>query len=225
MCFGPGLGGNYCVKGALIGRSATGSKSPGQSGSSGECRSGVAESGQCTDTCCDDTQCGGSQMCTLGTLSGHKVFKCGQAPGGGLQGDSASSCSQNQSPSCVSGACQTLKCYVVFNCDDCVTPCCGSSACGDLEGLPTTCWNQQVGADFVPLCSKTVSKAGTKTNGVTCTVDSECRSNRCYTDPDSTKGKYCSDVCCVTSDCAPGMTCRPVKISAAGSQYFLRCAK
>ena len=231
VCYGPGLGGNYCVKTTLLARSATGRKGPGEAaGSASECRSGILEGNKCTDTCCSDEQCPG-QACTLGQLSGHTVFRCSATFGAAASGESISSgkCASHQNASCRSGACNTLSCKAPFGwfaCDDCVSPCCGSAACGDLEGKPSACWNERIGNDFVSMCSAVVP-GGSGATGAPCTVNADCRSNRCYSDPDPIKGRYCTDVCCTNSDCgskAGPMTCKPVLV-ATPSAYFLRCVK
>ncbi len=90
----------------------------------------------------------------------------------------------------------------------CITVCCGSSTCGALAGIyPSHCYYEQTtNGDYIPLCSD--PQQGSGGFGSTCTQNSDCQTGTCYTDVAKSE-KYCTDACCVDSDCGSGWLCRP----------------
>lgn len=206
VCYGPGTGGDYCVKASAIGRSIGGAKAGMTAGSASECRSGLLGSnGRCADTCCFASDCAAGSSCMAATLDGHVTLTC-TTPFG--TGDEDANCTvQMPASQCKAGQCVDYG----FGYRACSMPCCGSAACGHIAGFPTVCYDEQTGSDYVPVCSGTAVSTGSKPTGAACGGNSECRSLRC-------PSGYCSDVCCTDADCAP-LVCRPTALGGKA----LRC--
>jgi hypothetical protein len=209
VCFGPGTGGNYCLKASAIGRSPGALQAGAVSSLATECRSGVlGPNGRCADTCCRASDCASGSSCMVTTLDGHKTLGCTTPYGSGVQDSDCSS-----SANCSSGGCVSYP----FGYNACVTPCCGSVPCGNVifGTQPTVCYDVIIGGDMVPLCAGAKGGSGTGGVGVACTSNGNCRSDRCY------QGKYCTDVCCTDMDCPMPMVCRPIDLGGKA----LRCVK
>jgi len=207
VCFGPGTGGKYCVRGTQLQRdvpSSGGSKGGGSCSKNTDCRSGLCEQNKCADTCCVDAECTGGAVCRFGTLQGHFTQNCGT--GAALAADYAT-CSENSD--CKSGACYLTKCRPA---------CCGAKDC---TGISTPkCATLILPPDSVNVC---VSGAGPGALGSTCAQDSECKSDFC--NPDD---KTCAEVCCTDQDCGAlgsDYRCRPTSKPATNLQRQLHCRR
>ena len=198
VCYDSGTGGRYCVDATKIGRGTTGSEPAGSNESTGSrCRSGLSQNGICADTCCSDANCTGGTACVLGNVDNHDGMYCALPPGGG---NSDSSCSGGNN--CHDGACVD---YGFAS--RCVSECCSTSQCSTLFGFPASCYYEQTANnDYVPLCSEPAP--GGSPLGSSCGSNSDCASGVCYADLVKNE-KYCTDACCVDSDCGAGWTCRP----------------
>ena len=237
ICWGGGTGGNYCVSATAAGRSAIGGGTPGASCSTGgDCRSGVCSGQTCEDTCCSDANCSGATTCAVATFAGNTTLACTIA--GSTQPNQM--CGSNAD--CASGFCANYCSDAVG--DDCLQtislcaqPCCSSNSCGMFEGNQFVCNDDYFpplsvstttapppGTPVVPVCDyvQQLPPSGATPKGQVgdkCTTITECFSNLC-TGTASTPG-YCTDVCCVDSDCVtPGYVCRPTP-TATGTN--LRC--
>jgi hypothetical protein len=221
VCFNPGTGGSYCVKKEWIGRTgATGTKKAGEACARGEeCRSGECNQ-RCIDTCCNDGGCAAGTICARTFIAGHDAFGC--TPPVGTK-DVNTSCNANAD-------CKTNYCwdYAGYG-RRCVAPACTSASCGqvtlyDAFGpfLVTLVANnaRTANGDRLSACNGAKSAPGDLPVGKTCTLASECRSDRC-----STTLGGCTDVCCVDADCGdPSWVCRPIAVFAQNTQIMaLRC--
>jgi hypothetical protein len=204
VCYSPGSGGHFCVDPTKVGRTTTGSELAGATETLGtRCRSGLSQNGHCADVCCSSSNCTNGSECGYGKLSGHDTWMCEMGGGGGTDG---SFCSGNGD--CSDQVCLGYSCY---------GNCCTSGANSPCESGWACVYGKIPNAtDPMPICGQ--SKQGSSGNGVACTDASTCASNYCY--DDVAKGQqYCSDVCCVDSDCGGGgFVCRP-------TPQFLRCVK
>jgi hypothetical protein len=203
VCYDPGTGGRFCVDPAKLGRpTSVGTEQGGTTeASAARCRSGAIVNGRCIDTCCSDTDCVGGTACALANQDNHDGMFC--VPGTGT-GSQWSSCNTSTPQTCHDNACVT---YNGLG-SHCITSCCGSSQCGPLLYVyPSHCYYEQTGAgDVVPLCSD--PQQGSNGFGTQCTQNSDCQTGTCYTD--IAKGeKYCTDACCIDTDCGAGWICRP----------------
>ena len=231
---GGGTGGNYCISATAAGRT-TGTGLPGATcGTGSECYSGVCTASKCEDTCCTNTNCTNGTTCAVTTLAGATTLACTTA------GATTPNNTCSASSACASDYCATY-CYNE-SCSDnvqlCAQPCCSSNQCGSYEGNQFVCNDDYfpaltasstgtppAGTPVVPVCdavqqTKTVGgPPPTGQVGATCTSITDCYSNLC-TATGTTPG-YCTDVCCVDSDCnAAGYVCRPTP-TATGTN--LRC--
>jgi hypothetical protein len=242
ICWGAGTGGNYCIPGSAVGRTSIGTNAPGASCSrASDCRSGVCgSSGKCEDTCCGDSTSGSTEACTNGTtctvtsFANNTTFACVTTTG---TTPPNSHCSSNAD--CASGYCANYcgntSCTDVVSL--CAQPCCSSKQCGQYQGnqfvcnddyyppLTATSSTPPPGSPVVGVCDAVQQTASltspppTGQVGDTCQSSTDCYSNLC-TITSGTTG-YCSDVCCVDSDCAKtGYVCRPTQ---QGSGTYLRC--
>jgi hypothetical protein len=212
VCFAPGTGGNYCVSANALGRTVGATKAGAPSQNQSDCRSGLlGNNGRCVDSCCSASNCAQGSSCMLGMLDGHRTLMCTTPFGAGGQD---SDC--NSTSACSAGACASYG--NVFTYNACIMPCCGSGSCGNLfGGYPTVCWDMDLGnGEIAPLCGQTKQQGGGSASvGAPCSVNNQCRSDRCY------QNKYCTDVCCVDSDCPIDMSCRPTDLGGKA----LRCVK
>jgi hypothetical protein len=198
VCYAPGAGGRYCVDPTKIGRSSTlGPDPPGTSDSdAGRCRSGELVNGRCADTCCSDSDCSNGTACAYGKLDGHDGTVCTPGTGSGRQGDICFGSSD----------CRALVCAGGSLYGTCYEGCCGSAKCGAADGSICAYAVYGQSTDIVALCWQ--SPMGSKVTGATCAANGDCVSGTCY--DDIAKGEhYCTDACCVDSDCGSGFVCRP----------------
>jgi hypothetical protein len=198
VCFGTGLGGNYCVNPRLLGDRAIplGTLGGGSAcTNSTQCRSGMCASpGLCADTCCSTvntaSQCASGTVCAFlnfpgpgGSLDTNYTANCIPAPTVPLAGDgqpcsSNSSCTSNlcagtqtDGPRC-DGACRS-------NAD-----CASGRQCSYV--LPSS-------NNVVAACFPAVGTSGT---GASCTLQTNtCSNGLC----DST---VCTQVCFTSADCS-----------------------
>jgi putative metal-binding protein len=241
ICWGAGTGGNYCVSAAAASRSAIGTGLPGASCSgAGDCRSGVCSANRCEDTCCTNASCTGGTSCTVTTLAGNTTLACAVA------GKTQANQTCNTGSDCASGYCQSYcgdtSCLEVISV--CASPCCSSTQCGtftqdgydqqfvcidDYYPPLTMVGTPPAGTPVVPVCdfpqvSATLANGNpgpppTGQVGATCTAITDCFSNQCT--GSASKPGYCTDVCCVDSDCkTSGYVCRP---QPTGTGTNLRC--
>jgi hypothetical protein len=216
VCYGPGTGGSYCVKAAVLSRGALLGTAPGGTtcARGAECRSGVclgsAGNMVCADACCTHTDCAGSNtVCRRTLVDAHNVFACGvPAAGAGASDDPCSG----------PGACQSGVCIAAGFQGECKPRCCGRQSCAQQTPSYSTCaYVQTAGApEYLGVCLHSgENPTGSKDLGAACTNDDECQTAFC--DP---VAKRCTDVCCVDNDCAayPGTKCRP-----SSNPHFLTC--
>jgi len=198
VCYAPGSGGRYCVDPTKIGRGGTlGTEQGGATETTAtRCRSGEVASGHCADTCCSDTDCASGTACAYGTLDGHDGMFCTAGTGKGTQDDTCFSASD----------CKDLVCAADGFAGACYDECCGSSKCQSADG--SICAFAVIGnsSDVVSLCWQ--SPQGSKVLGAACTANGDCASGACYDDIVNDT-HYCTDPCCVDSDCGTGFVCRP----------------
>jgi len=203
VCYDSGTGGRYCVDPTTLGRSGLGTEQGGTSETSAtRCRSGVLanDNQHCGDTCCSDANCAQGTACALDTMDNHDGLYCTAKTGSGGQW---ADCSSSGASQCHDSACVEFAPFL----DRCVTACCSTSSCGTLDGLPASCYYLATSNnDYVPLCTDT--QPGSSPLGATCSSNDDCQSGVCYTDT-NTSEQYCSDACCVDSDCGSGWICRP----------------
>lgn len=200
VCYAPGPGGRYCVKGSALGRPTLGSLGPGADCGTDpkRCRSGECVQSICVDTCCSDSDCPTALSCRLVSVSSEVFFACADPPGGGGRN---SVCSDDTS--CRSAFCDPYDGIY----DRCVAPCCTSagSACGSIFS-----GSQAIACVDYPAPTARNTKVmgcagpsdGEGAFGDPCTGTADCASRRCEL------GK-CTDVCCTDTDCPQGFTCRP----------------
>ncbi len=201
VCYSPGSGGHFCVDPSKIGRSAPGGDPAGASNTvATRCRSGEVVNGKCADTCCSDNDCTNGTHCAYGQLDNHDGFWCQQNTGSGVDGDFCTSQSN----------CRDLICAGFL----CYGECCGASQCGN-NGIACIYAKYNSSADVIPVCGQ--NSLGSGTLGSTCSTSNDCATNICYDDLEKNQ-QYCSDACCVDSDCGSGYICRP-------SPQVLRCVK
>jgi hypothetical protein len=211
-------GGNYCVDPTWLMRTGgLGSAIGGAACPDGnrDCRSGLCGSnGFCADTCCStnasSTECSGSE-CRFANFPGVASFDqsfvawCGS---GGTHGN-GSSCSQ-------SSECESELCVGTIS-GNCSNACRNTTDCG---GQGQSCAYVTIGSN-IGVIAACAPGGGSKTEGETCTDDTECQSQFC----DATS-KECTDVCFGDVDCTyTGWKCRPeqVQIQGGGSYYVLAC--
>jgi hypothetical protein len=210
VCYGPGTGGNYCVSAAALGRTPAA-------------------------TCCSDSDCTGGGACVAtATSASVATFTCTTPPG--TKGTN-STCKSNSD--CASGYCAGYVATNGFgeteNIYACAQPCCSSKACGTLEENQLVCSDDYyppptpggatpTSGPVVPVCDLPQEGTGAQNTpptgqvGDTCSKPTDCFSNQCLV---FGSASYCSDVCCVDSDCAKGgWVCRPTPVSTG---TFLRC--
>ncbi len=206
VCFGPGGGGNYCVKAALLPRAVeagTLGMATGGASCSGPaaCRSGVCVAGKCADACCLSSDCGtGTALCRRETVDGHQVHACASPPQGAVPDNMLCS----TSASCTSGLCVDSYCR---------PRCCGQKTCAANPAFDATSFCAYVEAqpttELITGCFlKSEGPAGNKLVGdTTCTQNSDCKTNICALGT----VRVCTDVCCTDDDCAayPLKRCRP----------------
>jgi hypothetical protein len=221
VCFATGLGGNYCVNPAWIGRAVPmGSSIGGHTCMSNEqCRSGwcniTSTGGVCADTCCatsDMVQCVAGTWCQFGAFPGAVAFDrsyVGYCATGGAWGN-RSPCTANSA--CQSELCDTTTMY------GCLAACRSSANCsGAAESCVYLPWPRSNPTAIVAAC---YGASGTAAEGASCTKNSDCSSQFC--DPTS---QVCTDVCFANSDCPKaGWRCRPepVNLGDAGA-VLLAC--
>jgi hypothetical protein len=232
ICWGAGTGGNYCISAAAAGRNV-GTGTPGTTCSrSGDCRSGVCIGGTCEDTCCSNSNCASPTTCAVTTTFGGQnlTLACIVAAGTVRANDTCTSNAQ-----CASGFCAEYTATTVGGQTEtvkaCAQPCCGSTQCGSLDGFQLLCNDDYLppsgSGPVVPVCD--YPQTGPTANGqmqtptgkvgATCTSETDCFSNLCTAT--GTAPGYCTDVCCVDSDCGTsGYVCRPVP---SGMGTSLRC--
>jgi hypothetical protein len=206
VCYSPGTGGHYCVDPTRIGRGVTGTEPAGFSESTGtRCRSGLSQGGRCMDVCCSTSNCTNGTKCGYGALNGHQTWVC--ELGGGNGGDGAD-CSFYNNSACADQVCGGTVC---------LGNCCTSQSGSPCEaGYACTAYTLN-SSDVIPICLQ--AKQGNAGIGAPCTAQNNtCASNFCY--DDIVKGQqYCSDVCCMDTDCGGnGFVCRP-------APQALRCVK
>jgi hypothetical protein len=212
-CFGPGTGGNFCVRASQLPRAtARGSGTGGASCTDASgCRSGVCldQNGvkRCADACCQDGACSGGGLCALATVEGHLTMACSEPPAGG------SSVGQ----SCFSNDCNNGLCVG----STCRARCCGKTTC---SGTTRSCtYLSQQGAtvqEYVPACVPATLGTGKVGDSCTNPDGSECASGFC-----EVALQKCTDVCCADADCAgyAGYTaCRP---DTNPNVHYLICSK
>ncbi len=224
VCYGPGTGGTYCVKPALLTRgSANGASKGGAACTTAEsCRSGLcagATSKACADTCCSDADCTLPAICRRTLIEGHNVFACAVPPAGTTGNDTACS---------VSADCNSGMCVDVGGFGECKPHGCGKASClaqrPPSSGFGTCAYLQTAGApEYLGACLHNAENPGGSPGsgdvGATCdptkTFTSDCRTSFC--EPAT---KRCTDVCCVDADCAPyaGKKCRP-----SSNPHYLTC--
>jgi hypothetical protein len=220
VCFGPGQGGNYCVRPSwLPDRSMNPGSGQGGAACSGadpgsQCRSGLCVGGSCADTCCSTkdarSECAGGATCEFSSFPGsgfdrHYVANCGPAPGSGSSG---SSCSGRGS--CVSGLC-------LFDFDwTCHDACRSENDCASGQECTIELIDQSTPADIASICWPPY---GNGAEGSQCTQGSDCRSGLC-------NGTVCTTTCFSDADCAaPVAHCRltPLAVQGGGTYSVLLC--
>jgi hypothetical protein len=219
-CFGPGSGGNYCVRASQLQRgTAKGAKPGGSSCATGaDCRSGVCQGStalRCADACCTGAgTCSGGGVCRLETIEGHITMACAEPPAGSTGNDTF----------CVgSSDCKSGICY--GSSASCRPRCCGAASCAVQSPPYGACvYFSQNGAvkEYVPGClyPNTSPPGGGKVGDPCDPAQQDILCSTALCDP---MGKYCTDVCCTDADCAgyPGYTvCRP-----SINPRFLTCQK
>jgi hypothetical protein len=238
VCYGAGTGGNYCIDATTINVGAQGSGAPGAScARSPDCRSGACTNSKCEDTCCSNTNCTNGTGCAAATFNGNTTLACIAPPG---TTPANQTCTKNAD--CASGFCAGYSDGEGDTYYGCAQPCCSSHQCGtftvDLgfgvnETVQLVCYDDYLppasSGQVVPVCDDPQQSTGTSHNGnpppsptgevgTSCSKPTDCYSNRCLVFP---SGQFCSDVCCVDSDCGKaGWVCRP---TPDGPGTFLRC--
>jgi len=224
VCYGPGTGGTYCVKPALLQRGSANGASPGGASCATpeSCRSGVCAGTTkvCTDACCSDADCASPAVCRRTYVEGHNLFACAVPPGGTTGNDTACSLGSD----CTSGLCAVNG----SGFGECKPHGCGKTSClaksPPASGYGTCAYLQTSGApEFLGTCLHNAENPqGSPGSGVvgtpcdpTKTFTSDCKTSFC-----DAVTKLCTDVCCVDADCAPypGTKCRP-----ASNPHFLTC--
>ena len=216
VCYGPGTGGDYCVKAASVSRAALGTGTGGAPcGAGSDCRSGLCTANKCVDTCCNDGNCAAGTGCGVATVNGTTTLACFPPPG---PVDANGAC--NRSSDCRSGVCVAYT-DGFSTYQRCANPCCGSAGCGAFSvgggfQVPTTCFDDSQGSGgTVPLCDAPKQGNGNGAVGDACRSNGDCLSDRCGND------HFCTDSCCIDSDCGKaGWVCRPAQV---GNGVFLRC--
>jgi hypothetical protein len=209
VCFGPGTGGKYCVRGTQLQRdvpTSGGSKGGGSCTKNTDCRSGLCDQNKCADTCCVDAECTGGAVCRFGVLQGHFTQKCEN--GAGLKADGLQ-CADNGE--CKSGACYNTSAPPAL----CRPACCGAKNCGGGK-----CATLILPPDTINVC---VGGGGTGALGSSCAQDNDCKSDFC--NPDD---KTCAEVCCTDQDCTSfgnDYRCRPTSKPASNLQRQLHCRR
>ncbi len=222
VCYGPGTGGTYCVRPALLVRkTAVGASRGGVACTGGEtCRSGVCLGATgaktCADTCCADVDCQSPAVCRRTLVEGHNVFACFVPPAGTTGNDT--SCS-------VSSDCTSNMCVNNGINGSCKPHGCGKASClAQTPSFGTCSYLQTSGApEYLGACLHNSENPGGSPGagavGATCdptkVITSDCKTSFC--EPATRK---CTDVCCVDLDCAPyaGTKCRP-----SANPHYLTC--
>jgi hypothetical protein len=197
VCYSAGTGGNYCAASSSI-------------------------SGTPPATCCNDGNCTGGQKCTAVGSGSTAGFQCATPPGGATTNHSC-----NSNSSCESGYCQSYTDGLGDTVNICIPPCCSSYSCGTYQTVNQfLCYDDYIppatSGPVVPVCDYIQPSGNPSASqshvGDTCTKNTDCFTNRCLTFP---SGTFCSDVCCVDSDCnKPGWVCLP---TPDGPVTGLRC--
>lgn len=203
VCYDTGTGGRYCVDPTKLGRGSTLGSEKGGTTETGvsRCRSGILanDNQHCGDTCCSDGDCAIGSACAFDTVDNHDGLYCTTNTGNGGQWSNCSSSNSCHDEACVD--------YGIAG-THCISECCSTASCGTLEGiLPARCYYEQsTSGDYIPLCSET--QVGSNGLGAACSSNNDCQSGVCYTDTKNAQ-KYCSDACCIDTDCGNGWSCRP----------------
>jgi hypothetical protein len=218
-CFGPGTGGNYCVRASQLTRgTASGAKAGGSTCATGtDCRSGVCAGSplRCADACCTGPDvCPGGGVCRLSTIEGHITMACAEPPPGSTGNDTF----------CVGASdCKSGICY--GSNASCRPRCCGAASCAaETPGYGSCAYFSQSGTvkEYVPGCLYPGGSppGGGKVGDPCDPAQQDVLCSTAFCDP---VGKYCTDVCCTDADCAgyPGYTvCRP-----SNNPRYLTCQK
>lgn len=211
ICFPGGTGGNYCVAAKKADRTppSSGGKSGGQTcADDTDCRSGLCTATKCVDTCCDPSDCAAPTQCRVSTVNGHVGWACG-APNPGTTLDLNGDCSGANASKC-----KNDNCVQPFSTPRCTPTCCSASDCTALGFANNVCAYGTAGTDQLKWCFE--PNGSGKALGSTCTANADCASRYC----DAELGR-CANVCCTTTDCGSGESCRP----SPGGTPLLRCVK
>jgi hypothetical protein len=85
---------------------------------------------------------------------------------------------------------------------------------GSTIAVPTVCFDDQKNGGTVAICDEPKQGRGGANVGDPCQTNGDCASDRCA-------NRFCTDVCCVDSDCGKaGWGCRPAQV---GNGTYLRC--
>ncbi len=215
-CYGPGTGGNYCVRATQLPRGTARGTTRGGApcATPSDCRSGVCldlnGAKRCADACCIDGPCPGGGVCQLATVETHLTMACGQPASGSV--GSGQSCSID---ACANGLCLS---------NTCRPRCCGKASC-EAKTFHACVYLSQPGAlvqEYVPGCLYPGSAPpGVGQVGSACpNGDSDCETHMCEPSTGA-----CTDVCCTDADCAayPGYTaCRP---NTNPNFHYLICSR
>ena len=224
ICWSGATGGNYCLDATTAGRAVPGRNfSPGAACSANsDCRSGACVANRCEDTCCNNTQCTNGTVCVATTFSGSPAFACVPPPG---TVGTNQNCTRNTD--CASGFCAIYSTGGGGTVKACAPTCCGSRQCGILLGNQLLCGDDSfpptltppTAPPVVPVCDYVQQGSGKGNVGDLCpNGNGDCFAEQCMT---FGTAAYCTDVCCVDSDCGKaGWVCRPIQAQAGTS---LRC--
>jgi len=197
VCFASGVGGNYCVDPAWLGRAST--LGTGMAGSTctsnAQCRAGLCASERCADTCCSfqstNAECAQGSQCAFGGFPGavsldtHFTALCGP-PGGASTGGAPC----NDSNQCAGGLC-----YPSSPQDYCVEPCGSSTECATGSG----CQLDFQDSDMYFAC---FPWPGTDAEDTSCSSDMQCLGGWC-------QENLCTNVCFTDASCVSGWRCTP----------------
>jgi len=139
----------------------------------------------------------------------HDGWACG-APNVGATKDVGATCGSHaecKNDNCISS--------VPSSSPRCNPPCCSERDCTIGHGLAgNVCAYGSAGNDLVKWC--VAPNAGGKDVGATCADKADCKSRYC-----DAELRRCATVCCTSTDCPVGETCRPSPVGTP----FLRCVK
>ena len=187
-----------------------------------ECQSGLCVSNLCMDGCLNDLHCTKPQH-TCGWLGSEQTGLYGvcipNQQGLIVNGQPCTTDGQSYSGDfCMSGVCDLTAANAAFW--TCSPLCTSESACAPSQECNLVTYVPSSNPLFIPYHPQftqplhdavagcyTVAAAGFKQDGMACSANQECTSNKCLPVVPGDPTSYCTSFCAYDAECAPGLNC------------------